>query len=287
MGHYLPKQKALRFRLTLLFFTCLTQFNCVGQSDLSLLATASKALKKADTTQAVAALEQFSNQNPTSGLLLILNQRLAEIYINRKQYDSALTKLQYAFRFKPKDSFTWSNIDSFDNLVTRYQFASAKADVCVLLSEVYRLQGNRTSSLRYLQLADSAFLPTYGGCANGMIMYRTFLSLKYADHYLQFGDTVKAVGRLFDYFMSGESFADKAAYKLRDILRQKYSRQQIAQEIERGISKARIIEGKHEEPDKIFSVTLFGHEIRRRAYTSLAEHQARLRKASNLQILQT
>ncbi len=268
-----------------MFFTCLIQFDCVGQSDLSLLATASKALKQADTTQAVAALEQFSNQNPTSGLLLILNQRLAEIYIKRKQYDSALAKLQYASRFKPKDYFTWSAIDSFGNLVTSYQFASAKADLCVLLSEVYRLRGDRAASLRYLQLADTAFLPTYGGCANGMIMYRTFLSLKYTDHYLQFGDTARAVSRLLDYFMSGESFSDKAAYKLRNILKQKYSRQQIAQEIERGISAARIVNGKNDEPDKVLSLTLFGHEIRQRAYASLAEHQARLRKAPNLQIM--
>lgn len=275
-------------RLSILFFTCLTQLDCAGQSDLTLIESASRALRKKDTSQTVRALEQFGKQNPTSGLLLILNQRLAEIYIRRQLYDSALAKLQYAFRLEPKDYFTWRNIDSFGNLVTRYQFASAKADICVLLSEVYRLEGNRTASLRYLQLADTFFLPTYGGCANGMIMYRTFLSVKYSDHYLQFGDTAKAISRLLDYFMSGEPFSDKAAYKLRDILRRKYSRQQIAQEIERAISAAQIVRGKKkDEPEEFFSFTLFGHLIRRRAYTSLTEHQARLRKNEYLRILQT
>jgi len=133
--------------------------------------------------------------------------------------------------------------------------SSIKADICVTLSKAYFLLDDNSTALEYLKLADTKYLPSFGGCANGMIMYKTKLSLDFADYYLLTGDTLKAIDRLIEFFLSNERYDDMVTAKLKSILLLKYSQKEITAEINSGIETMRIVKGQVGEPHKTLIIT--------------------------------
>ena len=109
------------------------------------------------------------------------------------------------------------------------------------LGEISIKKNEFDEALKFLKLADTKFLPRHGGCANGMIMSRTYVSLKYADLYLRIGDITSALNRLLDYLLLGEGYSAEAAYKLRNLLLKKYSQKQINKELDKNLNKTKII----------------------------------------------
>lgn len=172
---------------------------------------------------------------------------------------ASINNLKNALLRDPKIVYIIRGTDSC-GLFDRDDISSVKADICVSLSKLYEYSGESQMALDYLDLADNNYLPSYGGCANGMIMYRTYLSIKYADFYLRMGDTTKAISRLLQYYMSGESYSIEVAQKLKKLLLQKYSQREINLEIEKAIGTIKVEKrSKDNEYRRIYLFTLFGH----------------------------
>ena len=165
-----------------------------------------------------------------------------------------------------------------------YQRAN-KADICVELARHFTHIGEYDEALAYLQLADTDHLPTYGGCANGMIMYRTMLTLHFATTFLAKGDTTHAMQRLVEYFLSWESYSDDVTLLLRDVLLKYHTQSQINDEVRQAIKTLTIVKRPNSDTEQA-RFTLFGHSTT--TYSSGTIRQARrsIREHPNIRLLQ-
>jgi hypothetical protein len=127
----------------------------------------------------------------------------------------------------------------------------------------------------------------YHNCGNGVIMYKTYLSLRYADLYLSKGDTTRAINRLLEFIVWEERYSTEAAVKLRTLLLKKYSPAQIDREIKRGIAGLRI--DRKYEGDGTFKqnirFSLFGYAYQWLPCSTEKDNKKYLRENRNLQLL--
>jgi len=260
--------------------------NSFAQYGFDLIDSATRSFCSGDTNATIKYLKRYSDKYPDNANTLLANHRLGEFYAQEKDYQAALTLLTSSLTLEPKIAFVSKDTDGC-KLFERNDFSSAKADICVTLSNLHQRLGDNAKALHYLNLADNEYLPSYGGCANGMIMYKTYLSLKFADFYLTTGDTTKAINRLLEYFMSGEYYSLQVAQKLKDLLQYKYSQKQIEAEIEKAIATIRLNK-KFEDGAtvSVYSFTLFGH-TRRLPFDKLKENKKYLRKNESLNLLKS
>ena len=271
--------------LTILFFSILTTTS-VGQNDAKIY-YGSDVLKQAecsfcngDTSQTIKTLENYIDNFPSIGTTLLISKRLAELYLATDNSQLAISLLTKAIEIKPTKGY-FIYMDSC-GLYNGLDPASIKADICVSLSKIFASLGDKLTASEYLNLADTKYLPSYGGCANGMIMYKTKLSLDFADYYLLTGDTTKAIDRLMEFFLSNEPYDDKVTAKLKSILLLSYSQQQITTEINNGIKTMRIVKEKESEPENILLMTFFGRTIKKSAYKDLKFYKDIYRKNTNI-----
>lgn len=274
-----------RLLLTILFFSGLTAIS-VGQND-AIIDYGSDILKQAegsfcngDTSQTIQIFENYIDKFPNIGTTLLISKKLAELYLATDKTELAISLLTKTIELKPtKGYFIYK--DSC-GLYSGLDPASIKADICVTLSKIYTLRGDNLNALEFLNLADTKYLPSYGGCANGMIMYKTKLSLDFADHYLLTGDTTKAIDRLIEFFLSNEPYDDIVTDKLKSLLLLSYSQQQITTEINNGIKTMRIIKGQGNEPDNILLITFFGRTVKKAAFKDLKFYKDIYHKNRNI-----
>ncbi len=261
---------------------------CFGQPASALLSSASQALTQLDTNAAIGYLEDFAQKYPSSAAIYITNQRLAEMYISRKNYDSARAKLLYAVSFKSShDANTYREIfDSLDNLGSFAKNYFTDIGNYLLLSRVFELQNNNRKALQYLNLADTICHKKHGDCGNDLINCESYVSLSFADHYIRTGDTVKAISRLVQYFLAGEHYSYEAAKKLKQVLHYKYSIKEIKQEIDRGIASSIVRDGGKNEPRKVFCFTIFGCTICKNATHTDREAWIKILKQSDYLVAQ-
>lgn len=274
-----------RLLLTILFSSLLTTVS-VAQNDTTIsygyriLKDAANSFCKGDTSQTIKILEKYIEKFPNNGTTILISKRLAELYFTSGKTKQAIALLTKAFAIKPTNG-CYIYKDSC-GLFTGLDYASIQAEICVTLSKIYTSLGDNATALKYLNLADTKYLPSYGGCANGMIMYKTKLSLDFADYYMLTGDTTKAIDRLIDFFLSNESYDDKVTAKLKSILRLSYSQQQITTEINNGIKTMRIVKGKEGEPENMLLMTFFGRTIKKSAFKDLKFYQEIYRRNANI-----
>lgn len=268
-----------------MFFGIILQtINLAAQSEFDLINQAKRAYCSGDTLQTIRHLESYTERYPENGKAVVVSLRLSDFYINSKAYQSAVSKLKQALDTHPKNGYFFFRDTC--NLFSEIDLAALQAEICVKLSDVFIVLGDFEQGLNFLTLADTKYLPGYGGCANGMIMYRTKLSLNFAELYLKMGDTTKAIDRLLDYFMSNEYYDKAVTQKLKTILLTHYDQRTINREIEQGIKKMKFIKGAgKKEPEKILCLTLFGHTLRLPVYASLDDHKKMIRGNKNLQLL--
>lgn len=274
-----------RLLQTILFFSILTTIS-VGQDDAKIdygsdiLKQAEGSFCNGDTSQTIKTFENYIDKFPNIGTTLLIGKRLAELYIATNKSELAIGLLIKTIEIKPtKGYFIYK--DSC-GLYSGLDPASIKADICVILSKIYTLRGDNLTAVKFLHLADTKYLPSYGGCANGMIMYKTKLSLDLADHYLLTGDTTKAIDRLIEFFLSNEPYDNIVTDKLKSILLLSYSQQQITTEINNGIKTMRISKGQENEPDNILLITFFGRTLKKSAYKDLKFYKDFYRKNRNI-----
>lgn len=277
--------------LTILFSSTLTTTS-VGQNDakidygLGLLKQAESSFCNGDTSQTIRILENYIDKFPNIGTTLLISKRLAELYLKTDNPELAINLLTKTIDIKPtKGYFIYKDSCGLFNGLDP---ASIKADICVTISKIYTLRRDNLTALKFLNLADTEYLPSYGGCANGMIMYRTKLSLDFADYYLQNGDTSKAIDRLIYFFLSDETYDDIVTERLKSILLLTYTQKQITDEVENCINSMQIIhtidnvDGTEPIAGETLFMTLFGRTIHKSVYKDLKFHKSYYRKHKNI-----
>lgn len=271
--------------LAILFFSILADAS-MGQQDskdefgLRILRQAEQSFCQGDTSQTVNILENYSRDYPALGITLLVNKRLAEFYALDGNTEGAMTLLTQSLEARPREGYL--RYKDSCGLFTKLDPASTKADICVAISKIYDSLGDSQAALNFLDLADNKYLPDYGGCANGMIMYKTNLSLDFADHYMQAGNPDKALDRLFEYFLSNEGYDYKVTAKLKSILLLTYTQKQITKEINRGLKKMSIVKNPESKTDNILLMTFFGRTIKKSAYQDLKSSRDTYRKHRNI-----
>ncbi|MCB0791949.1 MAG: hypothetical protein H6595_06825 [Flavobacteriales bacterium] len=214
-----------------------------------------------DTMQALRSLETYAEQYPDLATTVFVKWRLAE-HLLQSDTAGALRLMNEALAIEPM--FGWVNIKDSCVLFQRRLSGSVKADMCVEMNRIYRAMDDPQQALHCLELADTKYLP-YQGCGNGMLMYKTFLSPEFAKVYLQLGDTAQAMDRLLLFLFSTDGDARPVAAMLKEILLERYTAEEIARELRKGIRNIVIVDGREDEPEKILRMTVWGHVIREAA----------------------
>jgi hypothetical protein len=230
----------------------------VNHAATKMVDSAKLAFCENDTLKMIAILERMERLYPTDGLIIGTNKALANLYLAKGRTTEAKAKLLYGISYKPVNYPFFANTDTCSKMLLRHIMPSVKADVCVDLSQIYLNEKKFDSSLYYLDLADNKFLP-YKDCGNGVFMYRSYLSPYFANYFLAIGDTAKAMVRLFNYFLKMDGNYKLLTEKLKSLLLQKYSQQEITQQVRSGLKRL-----KFEDSDDHFylCITLFGYTIK-------------------------
>jgi tetratricopeptide (TPR) repeat protein len=231
----------------------------VNSHVVRIIDSAKNFLCNKDTVAAIRQLELIEKTYPNDAHVLFTSKVLGDLCLMKGETDKALKSLHIALRCPP-GPYVRSDNNACDNLFNRFSPWRGKADVCISISQVFIKRNNFDSSLHYLKLADDRYIP-YRGCVNGIMMYKTNLSLFFADHFIAQGDTVQAINRLIDYLLYVDGDTNAIAKKLKTILRYTYSQQQINDEIEKGLDNLKIVSGKKDQPKNILEFTLFNHTI--------------------------
>lgn len=234
-----------------------------------------------DTLKTIAILESIERSYPTDGFILSTNKALAELYLTQGRINEAKAKLMYAITYKRTSSMGFPEKDVCDKLLNKYIVLRTKADLCVVLSEMYMNEKRFDSALYFLNLADNEHLP-YKTCGNGVMMYRSFLSPYFADCYLAMGDTTNAIARLLDHFMNINGNTVLLTRKLKSILLQKYSQKEITAEVRKGL-KALTFTKAEEHLD--INLPLFGHTIKDFGYGKEKEYRKSYKHDRSLKML--
>lgn len=263
----MPRLFSLLYCIVCFSVSGYTQQSIVEEYGLAVLKQAGKLFCEGDTLHTIETLENYVEKYSYTGTALLVGKRLADLYVANGDTQKAIGLLTKLLDSKPtKGYFTYTDSCGLFRMIDP---ESTKADMCVLCSKIYDSLGDHTTALEYLNFADTRYLPSYGGCANGMIMYRTKLSLDFADHYLLVRDTAKAIDRLVQYFLSNEFYEKQVTAKLKAILLQCYSPQQIEDEVNKCIRTMHISKSEKYESEYILTLTFFGRIIKKSASDKL------------------
>ncbi len=266
----------------LLFFSLLTTA-LFGQQDTTInhsydmLKQAENSFCNGDTSKTIEILEKYIEKSPQSRTTILISKKLSEFYIAKDKKKEAIALLTKALEVEPIN-----DQPIYNKLYRGLDPNSVEADICLSLSKMLASLGDNLGALKYIHLADTKYLPTYGGCANGMIMYKTKLSLDFADQYLLMGDTTKAIDRLMAFFLSDEHYNKEVTAKLKSILLFSYSQKQIKKEINNGIKRMKIVEMQEDESENTLLMTFFGRTIKKRSCKSLKFNKDIYRKHKNI-----
>lgn len=217
-----------------------------------------------DTAGAISLLEKIGQQYPSDALVMYANKALARLCIIKGQAELAKDKLLYALYYSPSNAPVINLSKECTNLISTDLPDRLRADICVVLSQLYQGRQQYDSAFYYLKLADSDLLP-YRDCGNGIEMYRSYLSGLFADHYLSTGDTTSAINRLLDYMLNPNGNTKQLIAKLKPLLLQKWTQQEINRQIDYAIRNPVYTEIADNEYNIAF--TLFGHTISEHWYS--------------------
>ncbi|MDI1255247.1 MAG: hypothetical protein PSV16_04020 [Flavobacterium sp.] len=262
--------------------------NVFSQNMPELIENVKQSVCENDTTKIVSLLEKFEKEHPRGSLIIRSNRALAKIYLKRGQTQKAIEKLTYALNYVPEDKeYYYRELDSCKAFLD-FRFGNYKSDICVEISDIFLQEKDFENALIYLNFADNEHFPYQGGCLNGILMYKSYLSQKFADYYLQIGDTAKATTSLLDYFMEKDGDYILLTKKLKEILLKKYTKEEISNEIKKGIDNLKIVaERTKTNPIKVVRFTIFNHTINKSAYQNkkLKYYRTQLTNDESIKIL--
>ena len=226
---------------------------------MALIDSANKYLCVCDTISAIPILESIEKNFSNDGYILVTNRILSDFYLSQGRVAEAKQKLFYAISYNPENSMPVRGPYVCDKHTFWVENVTGRAEICVSLFCLYLGQQMFDSAFYYLNLADGKYFP-YSGCINGKLMYKSHLSTYFADYYLAIGDTTKAINHLLDYILVLDGNIETITEKLKTILLQKYSREEIINEMKTGFRKVsyKTLRGERMEID----FTFFNHNVR-------------------------
>lgn len=192
-----------------------------------------------DSAAYVAHLETYLKLFPDTYNAYWAVSRLATIYEIRGQIDTSIRLYEDWSNGPMKKKSVYFRLDDTCGIVPIMAFDEIFFECGIELGRLYRKKGDFDQALYYLNKADNQWLPRYGGCVNGIMMARTNLSLKFADHYVACGDTMAAIHRLLEYFLSNEGNSKEVTIRLRSLLLTQYTHEEIVAELNRAIETAK------------------------------------------------
>lgn len=250
---------------------------------IKLIDSAKVALCENDTAKTIAILEHIEQLYPTDALIISTNKALAHLYIAKGNMEAAREKLIYAFTYIPTTNPLLLDRDTCLEKLRIGAYPQTKADICLALSQLHFREKRFDSTLHYLLLADGQYLP-YQDCVNGINAYRSFLSPYFADYYLAVGDSNKAISRLLDFFMNRDGNIELLTKKLKSILLQKWTQEEINKQVQKGIRQMKFT--KEDDDHFTVSLTLFGHTIKSPGYGNTQDYEVIYKQHPGIKILQ-
>jgi tetratricopeptide (TPR) repeat protein len=230
----------------------------INKEAIKLVDSANAAFCKNDTLATIAILENIEKLYPSDGVVAISNKALADLYIAQGRIKDAKEKLLYGVSYT-KTSVSVSNrtVEGCPQIIFNRDLITAKAESCVSLSRLFLQDKQFASSLYYLQQAETKFNP-YKNCGNGSNMYCVYLTPFFVDHYLAMGDTSKAIARLLNYFMMHDGNTEPVTKKLKELLLQKYTQQQITAAVKKGLRDMWFTKAVGNDDAWYMNITWFG-----------------------------
>lgn len=246
-----------------LLVVCMSLYaSAIAQSEINkevikLADSANAAFCKNDTAATIAILESIERLYPTDAAVAMSNKALADLYIAQGRIQEAKEKVWNGLAYKRTNHPFFSDRTECSQLLSNKKWLTAQAESCVSLSRLYIQEKQFDSSLYYLQQAQTTFNP-YKLCGNGYYMYCVYLSPFFADHYLAMGDTTKAIARLLDFFMHHDGNTEPLTRKLKALLLQKYTQEQITAAVKKGLRNVSFTKVKGNDDTWNMNFTWFG-----------------------------
>ena len=239
-----------------LYASAIAQYE-INKEAIKLVDSANAAFCKNDTAATIAILESIEKLYPTDAAVAISNKALADLYIAQGRIKEAKEKIWYGISYKRTTIPVFPQMKECSQLLSNRKWLEAKAESCVSLSRLYIQEKQFDSSLYYLQQAQTTFNP-YKLCGNGYYMYCVYLSPFFADHYLAMGDTTKAIARLLDFFMNHDGNTELITRKLKALLLQKYTQEQITAAVKKGLRNVSFTRVEGNDDTWYMNFTWFG-----------------------------
>lgn len=256
---------------------------CSAQDSLPSPTNIRHSLSVADTATAIQQLEWLEKTYPDNVIIYFTNKLLGERYYKKGFINKSLEKRRHALVFKPTGFGIIANKEDYLFLVNSIRYPELKASICIQISELYRAQNNKDSSLAYLLLADNKYL-AYQDCGNGILMYKSYLSFKFCDHYLKFNDTTSAIKRLLHYFLETDGNARAVTNKLKELLLTRISQDQLRSDILQAIEKSKL--QKRDRNGHVWIVfKLYSETIHEYYDEAFKDHKKQLRSNRFISIL--
>lgn len=210
----------------------------IDQKAVSAMRKIRAAFCHSTVDQNIANLDKFSRDFPFSKMLYNSNRILADLYILQKKDGAAIKALTYVLHYKPDSNWSIVFDDTLcDNGLKFTRNYRKKAEICLSMSRAYANLKRPDSSLHYLTLAETRYMPY--GCGNGMVTLKQGLTSLFVKQYLAKGGTLSAINRLLEssfmeYPYGGRT--DEAATQLLDILKRKYTTREIRNELNNALN---------------------------------------------------
>lgn len=234
------------------------QNSSAGNMGLGILLKAESAFCSGKQLQALRLLEEYTDKYPATKMALCAKMRIARLYCNIYQQEKAINLLKLALDIKPITR--GCNYSPKCNMLDNLHISQEKAEICIVISEIYQSQKDSTNALAYLELAKTKYFP-HTGCGNGILMYHTRLSLAYAHCYLKFGKDDRAIEKLLEYIFYGEGYSIAAAKLLRSILRKQFTQPQIEDEVKKAVGNIQKVTNSSKSTFRDYQMTCFGKTV--------------------------
>jgi tetratricopeptide (TPR) repeat protein len=237
-----PPKKIFRTNLLMVSMLCICILPSVSAQKKcnNLLNKAIAALCKGDTIKSLQRLQQYETLCCSDTLLPFAYFMEAKIHKNNKKYDQSLAIYRKGLSlcvlplvplFSTKDLCP-TILES-----TSESFLLRKRDFLFAISDLHHTKGDYHAAMHTLDSLKKRGAFEISGCANEMIRLESEVAFRYANCLFAIGDTTNGIHELLSYIWYQErDISAKITLRLKEILSYKYTKAQIAAEIDRGLS---------------------------------------------------
>lgn len=154
-----------------------------------------------------------------------------------------------------RNQITWKSKSDCSLISDMVSPSSIFADICLEISDLSLLLNNPENAIKYINKLKDEYSPRFGGCLNGILMYETKISIHLANYYLHKSQKDEAIKTLAEYFIYQEGYSVKATEKLKELLKDEYSKSELRTNVIGSIDNIEL--GANGKPE----IVLFGQRI--------------------------